>query len=484
MKPGQVTAALQIGTAHARDFLRDGDLYTQQHLYLGVSIAPLRYVTVSYVHALAAHYDSGFAPATRDLFGSPRLSALVSFEPLNHWSIGLLEETRIPTLGASRIATQAISPAISLVTAVYGSGFRAVLNGGYRIDRTDQLFRDERDPFDRWVNGVAQENQVLASAAFDAELPLTGDVLLTPFLEGYGEFATNTAFAKNPIQASVGTNISFLSEPPVNLAVGARLRVSGGPDDQTALPALPPWVAFFRVAYEFPTAAVETTRVATTAPCEADTDCQSEQRCLAGSCVQVVEKPVERVVERVVEKVETVVKAPPTFVLVGKITDFRTKKPVPAARVTVTSDGGGVVTILADSNGTFTSFPLLAGEGLLPVTIGASGFQDQETAVPRGAANEKRELVVELRAEGLKVGILEGLIKNDEGEPLRKCTINLPALKRKLISDAQGAFRLQLPVGKHPIVVLCPGYIPQRRKIDFQKPGEAVIYNIDMHRRE
>ncbi|UCF18682.1 MAG: TonB-dependent receptor [Gemmatimonadota bacterium] len=79
-----------------------------------------------------------------------------------------------------------------------------------------------------------------------------------------------------------------------------------------------------------------------------------------------------------------------------------------------------------------------------------------------------------------QTGTISGTVSDDSGAPLAGAVIEIEALFRSVLSDANGAYRLTgVPVGTHSLRVRSLGYQELRREVSVG-PGQAVVENLTM----
>ena len=65
---------------------------------------------------------------------------------------------------------------------------------------------------------------------------------------------------------------------------------------------------------------------------------------------------------------------------------------------------------------------------------------------------------------------ISGQVRGEEGRPLARAEISIPALKKYILSDEQGIFTLKdLAPGTYTLQVRCAGYAPEIRKVKLDQ---------------
>jgi hypothetical protein len=470
---GDIVGGLHMGYFQSQGLLRDDAFHERQQYRLYVAWSPLEFLTLGYAHTLTTNYDAGFAPSSRDTLGNPRISAVGSLRVGDTFALGLGAEVWLPTSGVRGLRLPAATPTFTTSFTWRLDAWRFGGNLGYRLDRSEHIFPQKRDPAYEFANDVAFTDVVLFALGGDWTWQASTELRVIPFLEAYFEYSPWVELAKNSLTTTVGTKLELV-KTPFQALLGCRVRITGDPQQAGKIPGLPPYEVIAGLAYRFGAEAHFPDRCSTAA------ECGPGHHCFDGLCLKAYETIVE--VEKPVEAPAGKCEADADeFILAGTVVDSKTTSPVSHVRIRV-GDAEGVLLSSAD-DGTFQSCPLPATGGILKVHMEADGYQALDTAVPSGGAGESMQATFELLPASEQFAIIRGSVVNFKGKPVRKCNVTIPATNLRTRTDRKGEFHMNVPVGQHTIQIKCRGYRQQTATLKFERPGEVVVFNADMERR-
>jgi len=174
-------------------------------------------------------------------------------------------------------------------------------------------------------------------------------------------------------------------------------------------------------------------------------------------------------------------KKPVSASVMGTLVD-ETGKPIIAAKVEIKS-GDTTLETGTDQQGAFRFDEVPVGEASLRTT--ADGFEDSEwtvqviTDMPAQKPHQLIKSVTE--APETPVAQLRGLIRSFAGKPL-SATITISPLGKKLTTDANGQFEIDVPPGAYMVVIRSYGYQTQRRQVTVDVNGVSIV-NADLRKK-
>jgi hypothetical protein len=149
----------------------------------------------------------------------------------------------------------------------------------------------------------------------------------------------------------------------------------------------------------------------------------------------------------------------------------------------VLADGkpiAGAIVRLGDSTVLTTGADGLFVAELVPgtheIAVEREGFDSQLLRVAVGPASEL-PLEIPLVASSTQ-GSFRGTVLSETGKSV-PATVSVPALGRSANVDADGQFELPLPEGTYEVLVSCPKFAPQMRKIKVQAGGVTIL-NVEL----
>jgi hypothetical protein len=172
---------------------------------------------------------------------------------------------------------------------------------------------------------------------------------------------------------------------------------------------------------------------------------------------------------------------PKTASVIGTLVD-ETGNPVISAHVAMKS-GDRTVETDTDQQGAFRFDEVPLGEVSLRAT--ADGFEDVEWTVrviadmPAQQPHQMTKIAPETpETPGAQ---LRGLIRAFDGKPL-SATITIAPLGKKLTTDANGQFEVDVPPGAYTVAIRSYGYQTQRRRVTVDANGVSII-NADLRKK-
>ena len=213
---------------------------------------------------------------------------------------------------------------------------------------------------------------------------------------------------------------------------------------------------------DVPATSTSVSTVAETKACLADEDCASSQVCDQQVCAVVKVVETER----------------GTFSIYGTVVDAVSGEGIGNARVSFGRMRSSPLST-APGTGAFESFPLPAGDGAVRVIIRADGYDEREVVVARGSKDARIPIDVRLTPTGHVVtGQVRGTVRDGRsGKPV-KARVFVASIGRN-VKPTDGAFEVDLPPGKHEVLVSAKGYVTQRKRFTIHS-GAEVVLNIDL----
>lgn len=407
--------------------------------------------------------------------GDPELSAKLSVALDSGVSLGALLQVLVPTSeGGSGLAASA--------TTLTGKGlftYRPIpalaltAEAGYRLDNTrnaiSSSYTGSEAVLARFDTGVALTNAVVGGIGVIGVIQASPALSAAPFVEVVAAVAPGGAPEQNPVAANLGAKALLGESGLIELALGTSVRLAGAPSVTSRFAGLPPWDAFVLVTYH-----LGDDRPAPAAPevpsCDELRACADRMACVGGECL-----PVQEVVKEVVKEV---VRAPPTFVIAGVVTDATTKSPLPGATVRFSSNEN--VTLATGPGGEFLSWPIAVDDGLLKITVAAEGYGTAQQTLTKGPGGETKTFAVALLTTSRKApGLVKGSLRDKgTGRPVAG-TVSIPSAQKKVRTEDDGTFVIEVAPGRHHLVVAGPNVRSQEKQINI-KAGQIVILNLDM----
>lgn len=144
--------------------------------------------------------------------------------------------------------------------------------------------------------------------------------------------------------------------------------------------------------------------------------------------------------------------------LVGRLSDAATGDPIPDARVSAETEGGGGAPVAAEPDGSFRLVDVPEGARL---RVEAGDYGVREEAI---ADRTRIDLA-------LPLAVVTGAVRDASGAPVAGATVATTDGVAVATSDADGGFRLVGPTGETEVLVSAPGYGDLRLAA---RPGAVV----------
>lgn len=468
--------ALYLGVstdyALSTGLFESADENVRQRQRLWVTWSPMDLLELTLSQSVFSNSNPTFEPRTVQSMGDPALRLKLSVPLLEDLALGAGSSLMVPTsAGGTGLDMQAFVLSLQLLaTYRLGSSLQASLNAGYVIDRSDKIFKRELLPVQRFAAGINRANQATVGLGLEHQWQSDGGMALGPFLEATAVLGDGVKFSRNPIVATLGVKVHPFGLGRFEMVLGGDWALQGQPNpDGGRLAGVPPWTVFARLVVGAGNAAAATAVAGEgPGPCSAEAPCPKGE-CLAGRCVVVKE----------VVKSETVTQAEPTFRLAGVVQSETDKQPVTNATITIVGDETSALAVNY-KDGSWRSWPLAAGGGLLQLAISAPGYHKLEKTMPRGAAGEVTELNVQLKpASEAMTGQIRGSLKDARTGKALSGQVFIPTLGTKMRVKKDGVFQGPVKTGRYQVLISSKGYVTQKKEIEI-RAGDVVILNVDL----
>ncbi|HTV19054.1 MAG TPA: carboxypeptidase regulatory-like domain-containing protein [Polyangiaceae bacterium] len=139
--------------------------------------------------------------------------------------------------------------------------------------------------------------------------------------------------------------------------------------------------------------------------------------------------------------------------------------------------GGRTLSVPHVDMQTYRLDQLPLGKGRLRVEAERLAPQVVEVELSAAHTNQVR---VQLAAAASVDGQVRGVVRSFDGNGLA-ATVRIEPLGKRVSTDRDGAFQLDLPPGKYDVVIEARGHLTQRRSIDVRGDG-VVVLNADLSR--
>jgi hypothetical protein len=463
--------------SRATDLFTKGDTNERHLQHVSFVWVPLRHLELGLTYSTVSNRNPGtseerFEPATTQSIGDPVLAIKYTFPITAELGITGGVRCMIPTSAKGTGLDPKAFSLIGYVAASYlaTSWLGLHLNAGYRLDNSAEVFNRDLSPIHRFTAGINEENTVIARVGADTFFRVRDRMAIGPFSEVSSAMAPE--IKESPTRVSVGIKWFPFGEGAVEVAAGGDFAITGTPEAGSKMAGIPPWEVFGSVLAHLNPPKSEP---GFSAPrrCTSDTQCAPGQGCIDGLCAMVRE---------VVKEKEVVTEVPiPTFIIQGGVLDQSSSDPVGNATVSFSGVKGSALAV-DYRTGTFLSWPLPVGEGLVKVTASAPGYRTAEQTIPKGKSGEVKELTFEIQALGAAVtGEIRGNLKDARnGRPIRNGQVFIPVLNQRIRSDREGRFRATVKAGRYQVLISGRQHITQKKEIEI-RAGDVVILNVDMN---
>jgi hypothetical protein len=468
---------LMLGTEYstANDLFATGDTNQRNSQYITAVWSPFTSFALSVRQSIVSNRNTAFTPTTTQNLGDPRI-ALKYAVPLDKLGVGAVVAVTLPTSAHGN----GLSPNAYILDGYGAASYLATdflsvsANVGYRLDKSNKIFKRDILAVQRFTAGISQENAILGGLGIETNFKLGDMMVLGPFAE------FSAAVAKDgPMRATLGAKFSPFGMDNVELAVGADYAVAGVPKPPATatsaaskMAGIPPWEVFGAVAAHLGPKPKTTPTTAGPQLCTTDAECKDGQVCVDGFCGKIKE-----VIKEVVKEVE---KPAPAFTIEGGVFDQTSGEPVGNAVVAFSGVAGSALAV-DYKTGTFKSWAIPCGEGLIKVSVAAPGYRPYEETIPKGKVGEAKSLTLKIQNAGeAAMGEIKGVLKDAaNGNPIKNGQIFIPILSQKIKSDVEGKFSAQLKAGRYQVLISGPKYITQKKEVEI-RAGDVVIFNVDM----
>ena len=341
---------------------------------------------------------------------------------------------------------------------------RAHLNLGFFADNSDQLLPEDAEGrklipsrVDRFTQGVSAFSQILFGLG--VEVPLE---YVTPSLEyNLGVLTgeepdplclnqplgcpSKAGFSGNPQALTLGVKTMPLEGLVLNLALD--LGLTG--EDVQGVPATAPFNVIFGMTYAF--------------------DPRSREKIV--------------IQEKIVEKDKIVNVKPPASIIVGKVLDADTDKPVAGAVVHYVDQGVSRQVTDAETGG-FRSYELTPG---VEVELEISAAEYKTRKVKQALVEGEVALEVKIKPEG-KTGVVKVVARDDKGQPLKSGALLLTGPKTYTVQLDGNPIEQKVLAGQYTVAITSAGFLTAGRDLDVEpkqdhdvaidlkvRPEEAIV---------
>lgn len=195
---------------------------------------------------------------------------------------GIAGQLALPTFQVASNARQLayVAGVKALLSYTFSPRVELHLNAGFVGDRSMAPFANGVSPAQRFMLGLNDTSH------WDYAVGAVGRIVgiyLDPFVELSGQLGGASALVPFTARVSPGFKLDPASGAPLEVALGAHLRLTGEPSDTAGYAGLPQWEVFVQVALH-----VLSTRGSERAwdrrPCTLDAECGAQQVCAQAVC--------------------------------------------------------------------------------------------------------------------------------------------------------------------------------------------------------
>ena len=473
IRSGDLILMLGAEFSTTKDLFVDGDTNTWNSQFLTAVWSPFAGFALGLKQSIVSNRNTAFEPATTQSLGDPTLS-LKYAKPLDKLGVGAVVAVTLPTsahgngLDASAFILNGYAVASYLATPYLSLS----ANVGYRLDNSKKIFKRDILPVQRFTAGISQKNAILGGLGVDTNFKIGDMMVVGPFAELSAAIPAGGTATDGPIRATLGAKWSPFGSDNIEIAVGGDYAVAGKPSATSKMAGIPPWEVFGSIAAHLGPKPKTEPKVIGPKACTTDPECSEDQVCVDGFCGKIKE-----VIKEVVREV---VKPAPSFTIEGGVFDQASGEPVGNAVVMFSGITGSALAV-DYKTGTFKSWAIPCGEGLIKVSVAAPAYRPFEQTVPKGKAGEVKSLTVKIQNAGeAAMGEIKGVLKDAaNGTPIKTGQIFIPILNQKIKADPDGKFSAQVKAGHYQVLISGPKYITQKKEIEI-RAGDVVIFNVDM----
>jgi hypothetical protein len=335
--------SVSTGYSNVRNVFVPSDRNTRSAQSIDLAYTPVKGLEISATYRMLVDNYSGLAKRNLEAQGNPSLRVKYGHRLAGPVALGVQATGTLPTSALGRgLAPRATSLDVAgLVSWQPHSRIEVVGNFGYAMDRSNRIFgADSADVLQRYAYQINRVSQLPYGVGAQGRLTLGGAVDLQPFVEitgglGLGGGAT---LKNDPFRLSAGAKIYPTTSQVLELAVGSDVALGGRPRAGSPFGGQPAYEVFARLH-------VHLGQMIGIARGRADQGTASADPALA----KIIGDPTGDMA---------------TFRLEGKVLDADTGKPIFGARVIV-GEAEDVLLATDDATGTFHSWPISAGPGLI-----------------------------------------------------------------------------------------------------------------------
>ncbi|MBI3070723.1 MAG: OmpA family protein [Deltaproteobacteria bacterium] len=433
------------------NFLVSGDSNTRFTGNLILNVTPIEHFETFLKLSMQSNENSTSSPKLIQVLGDMTIGFKGYFAPIPALTLGASTQIRfLNSTGEASFAGSATSVLLHLLATFDATKLarkfplRAHFNFGGHIDNSDNLMTTQisSSAVYRYALRINETSRLILALGFDFPLPY-----VTPFLDWNFEIPV-TLGRSNPNGASAFPNtltIGSRVHPWRDLGLFVGIDIGLTSAGTLGIPAVPGWNLLFGVTYNF-------------------------------------DPGRSKVVEKIVEK--RVAFAPPatTGIIVGKVTDKASGKPIEGVIVSFPARDTARCATTAD--GVFNTFEIAAGK--IQTRVAKSGYkaEDWDVVVPAGGA---ATLTVALTAVEPPVvdGGVRGNVVDDAGKPVAGATAELKApgvdTVNAKVDEATAAFAVKAKPGKYTLAVSANGFVGVERAVEFGS-GETVLLDFALKR--
>jgi hypothetical protein len=319
---------------------------------------------------------------------------------------------------------------------------------------------------ERYAYGIdGAQNRLNWGVAGISEFDIADVVGLSPFIEVWGEYASNVQGSDNPLAVSLGIKAFPWASPIIEGIVAFDIGINGSPRVGALTPGIAPWQLFLQLSLHFG----EPNRLGGVLYCDADKPCPKGQGCDNGGCVPVKEVTVVKVVEKTVEKAQAFVR------VTGSVVDAENGQAIGGAEVSL--PGQELPITVNPDTGRFALCPMPANGNALTLTARALGYNDDDESVTLNANAVETPVAFQLESTGKQItGVFKGSVRDDaDGDAIPEAEIFIPAASLKIPVQADGTFKASLKVGRYQVLISADGYDTQRREVQIGSDGVSTL---------
>jgi outer membrane protein OmpA-like peptidoglycan-associated protein len=433
------------------NFLATGDTNKRFAGNLVLNVTPVEHFETFLKLAMQSNENSTSSPKLIQVLGDMTIGFKGYFAPIPALTLGASMQLRfLNSTGEASFSGSATSVLFHLLTTFDASKLankfplRAHFNFGFHIDNSDNLMTTQisTSAVYRYALRINETSRLILALGFDFPLPY-----VTPFLDWNFEIPVSLPRANAngasafPNLLAIGTRVHPWRDLGLFVGIDIGLTSAG----TLGIPAIPAWNLLFGVTYNF-------------------------------------DPGRSKVVERVVEK--RVAFSPPatTGIIVGKVTDKASGKPIEGVIVSFPARDSARSATTVD--GAFSTFDIAAGK--IQTRVAKDGYksEDWDVVVPAGGSATLNVALTVLEA-AVPEGGVRGSVVDDAGKAVLGATAELKApgvdTVNVKIDEATAAFSVKAKAGKYTLAVGAKDYVGVERAVEFGG-GEFVLLDVALKR--